>query len=418
MAEKRRGFFYGWVVVIAALLTVTIPWGILYSYGVFFKPMSAEFGWTRATTSLAYSIAMIMQGVFSIIMGWLNDKRGPRLAIAIGGFLLGLGILLTSRLSSIWQLYLFFGFIAGMGMGAAFVPPIVTVTRWFVKKRGLALGIVAAGTGLGAIIFPPLSSYLISTYDWRTAYLALAIIAWVVLFLVAWLIRRDPKDIGSVPLGVVENTKPQMAAENSPQMKSSDFSLSEALRTQSFWMLVVVHALCAFCTQVPMAHLVPYITDAGIPSATAAIAVSIIGVSCITGKIVLGHAGDRVGTNRIIALCVGVEALTLLSLIWVKNIPALFAFAAIFGFSYGGWVPQFPSMIGRFFGTASMGTILGVIVMGAMIGAAAGPFLAGRVFDISGSYNWSLVAAAVAAITASVLALLIKQPKHRKEEMY
>jgi Major Facilitator Superfamily. len=140
--NKTHHLFYGWVVVGAALLAVTIPWGILYSYGVFFKPMSAEFGWTRAMTSLAYSIAMVMQGVFGIIMGWLNDKRGPRLTFAIGGFLLGLGILLTSRLTSIWQLYLFFGFIAGMGMGAAYVPPMATVTRWFVKRRGLALGII------------------------------------------------------------------------------------------------------------------------------------------------------------------------------------------------------------------------------------------------------------------------------------
>jgi Permeases of the major facilitator superfamily len=263
-----------------------------------------------------------------------------------------------------------------------------------------------------------LSRYLISIYDWRTAYLIIAIIAWVVLFLVAWVIRHDPKDIGLLPLGVVENSKLVTEAQPSSLVKGSDFSLSEAIRTQSFWMLVVMHALCAFCTQIPMAHLVPYATDAGIPAATAAIAVSIVGIFCIIGKIVLGNAGDRFGIKRIIAISVGVEAIALLSLIWVKNIPELFAFAAIFGLAFGGWVPQFPALTGRFFGSTSMGIIFGVIMMGAMIGASTGPTLAGHIFDISGSYNWGFLAAAIAAAIMFVLTFFIKPPKPRKDKMH
>ena len=172
-SQSRRYLFYGFIIAAASVLIITIDYGARLNFGIFFKPMSGEFGWTRTLTSGAVTLSMLFQGLGAIIMGRLNDKLGPRFVMTLCGLLLGIGYLLMSTINSAWQLYLFYGVIFGLGMGGAFVALQSTIARWFIKMRGLMTGIAIAGTGIGQLISSPVSNWLISIYDWRVSYLIL-----------------------------------------------------------------------------------------------------------------------------------------------------------------------------------------------------------------------------------------------------
>ena len=199
MAGPR--FPYGYIVVGAALIIMAITYGAYNSFGVFFESLISDFNWTRATISGALSLSWIMQGIFSMIMGRLTDRFGPRVVLTICGFLIGLGYLLMSQVSTVWQLYLVYGVIAGAGFSGFFTPLNSTIVRWFVKRRGMMTGILVSGVGIGTIIIPPLSSWLISIYDWRTAYIIIGIITLVLIISASQFLKRDPYQIGQLPHG-------------------------------------------------------------------------------------------------------------------------------------------------------------------------------------------------------------------------
>ncbi|MDP2917649.1 MAG: MFS transporter [Dehalococcoidia bacterium] len=167
VATKKSGLFYGYVIVVASFFIMIATYGTYFAFGVFFNPVLAEFGWTRVMTSGAFSLSMVVHGVLGIGSGVLTDKLGPKIVIAVSGLVLGLGYLLMSQVGNIWQLYLFYGVIVGIGMSAAWVSILSTVARWFVTRRNMVTGIVLTGTGVGALIAPPIASRLISAYDWH-----------------------------------------------------------------------------------------------------------------------------------------------------------------------------------------------------------------------------------------------------------
>ena len=173
--DKHPRFFYGYIIVFSAFLIMTFTMGTILSYGVFFKPLSAEFGWTRATTSGAQSLLFLLIGGLGILAGRLSDRYSPKIVIMIYGLLFASGYLLMSQVSTIWQLYLFYG-IVGVGSSGTMIPAISAVTRWFVKRRGLMTGIAMAGVGLGTMIKPPLANLLISSYGWRNSYVIFGVI--------------------------------------------------------------------------------------------------------------------------------------------------------------------------------------------------------------------------------------------------
>lgn len=169
-----------------------ISWGSIYSFGVFFKPVLTEFGWSRASTSGAQSLNLVLMGGFGILAGKLSDRFGTRLVLTVCGFLLGLGYLLMSRVGAIWQIYLFHGVLVGIGMSGTFVPLMSATARWFIRRRGLTSGIVASGIGIGMIMMPLVANLLISKYSWRTSYFILGLIALVLITTLAQFLRRAP----------------------------------------------------------------------------------------------------------------------------------------------------------------------------------------------------------------------------------
>ena len=410
----QRAFYYGWVIVAACAVTLVIHAGVMYSYGIFFKHLIAEFGWSRAATSGVHSLFMVIHGGSAIVMGWLVDRFGPAKVMSVCGFITGLGLVLTSQVNALWQLYVTYGLIVGIGVGAGFTPVMATTTRWFVKHRGLALGIVASGTGLGTLILAPVAERLIAAFGWSTAYFILGVTTWAVLIPSALFLRRDPEAKGLQPYGMDESlpTPDINQQAGTAKVKSeSGIALKAAARYKPLWVLFSVFFLFNFCLQMVMIHLVNYATDMGIASLIAATFISIIGLSGFLGRLIMGTASDRIGSNNALAICCAILMTTMVWLIFARELWMFYLFAVIFGFAYGGEVPQMPVLVGRFFGLRAVAALVGVVVFGATIGGAIGAWVGGQIFDVTQSYQVAFMIAAVAGFVAVIITLVLKKVK-------
>ena len=384
--------------------------GLMYSYGVFFKHLIADFGWSRAAISGVHSLFMVSHGFFAIGMGWLVDRIGPAKVMSACAFIGGLGLVLTSQITSLWQLYITYGIIFGLGVSACFSTTMATTTRWFIKRRGLALGIVASGAGLGTLILAPVAERLSTAFGWSTAYLVLGAATWAVMIPSALLLRRDPVEKGLRPYGMDEAmTAVDSKEEEKAGTGETGVTLRAAARYKPLWMLFATFFMFNFCLQMVMVHLVNYATDIGIASLIAATFISIIGIGSFIGRILMGTASDRIGSNNALLACCIIIMATLVFLIFVSELWMFYLFAIVFGFAYGGEVPQMPVLIGRFFGLRAVAVLVGVVVFGATIGGAIGAWVGGQVFDVTQSYQLAFIIATVASFVAMVLTLMLKK---------
>ena len=406
--SKEPRFFYGYIIVIAGFFVMVLMNGAFYSFGVFFKPMLEEFGWTRAMTSGAYSLNMILWGLLSIITGRLNDRFGPRIVITACGFIFGIGYLLMSRINVIWQLYLVYGVIMAIGMSGGFAPIASTVTRWFTTRRGLATGIVISGIGVGTFVIPPLASQLISIYGWRTSYTVLGIITLVLLIISAQFLRRDPGQMGQMPYGE-DKLKPKGSIS-----ETGGFSLKEAINTRRFWMLCAVYFCYGFIVHTIMVHIVSHATDLGIAPFVASGILAVIGGISITGRIGMGSVADKIGNKRSLLISFFLLAVALLWLLAVRQLSAFYLFAAVFGFPYGGLAIFNSLMTAEIFGLKAHGAIMGLVVFVYTTGSAIGPVLAGHIFDITGSYNSAFIVTAALGVAGFIVASLLPTATHNQ----
>ena len=410
----QRTFYYGWVIVAACAVTLLIHSGIMYSYGIFFKHLIDEFGWSRAATSGVHSLFMVSHGSFAIVIGWLVDRFGPDKVMSVCGFIMGLGLVLTSQVNALWQLYVTYGLIVGIGLGAGFAPAMATTTRWFIKRRGLALGVVASGAGLGVLILAPVVERLIAAFGWSTAYFILGVTTWVVLIPSALFIRRDPVEKGLLPYGMDESLPIldiNQQAGTGKAKSESGIALKAAARYKPLWILFSVFFLFNFCLQMVMIHLVNYATDMGIASLIAATFISIIGLSGFLGRLIMGTASDRIGSNNALSICCAILMTTLVWLIFAREPWMFYLFAVIFGFAYGGEVPQMPVLVGQFFGLRAVAALVGVVVFGATIGGAIGAWVGGQIFDVTQSYQVAFTLAAIAGFVAVIITLVLRKVK-------
>lgn len=404
--RQKPKLFYGWIIVLAGFIVTGSTWGMQYSFGIFFKPMLAEFGWSRAATSGAFSTCMAVIAFSSLLMGWLCDRYGPRITIALSGTLISLGTFLTSQVSSLWQLYLFYGIIIGTGMGASFVPLMATISRWFEEKRGLASGIVAAGIGGGTLLIAPLARYSIDLVGWRMSYHIFGISLFVTIVGASMFLRAKPQDVGLLPFGT--NGKSLRVVPTTDAQ--DDFTLKEAFKTGTFWMIFFAQMFWTFGLFIPMIHVVAYATDLGISPMAAAAIISIIGASSLIGKIVSGGISDKIGQKNTLLVSLAIQAFTMFWLMGSSNLYMFYPFAFLFGFSYGGVVPQFPVMTGKFFGLKYLGVIFGLINSGALLGNATGPAIAGYIFDVSQSYKTAFLLAGLSVIISISICMFFKKP--------
>jgi MFS family permease len=377
----------------------------MFTFGVFFKPLSDDFGWTRVLTSGAFSSYWIVNGILSIIMGRLTDRFGPRVVVTICGVLIGLGFLLMPQISAVYQLYLFYGVIIGAGISGSLIPQLSTVARWFVKSRGLMTGVTIAGIGVGTMIITPLASWLISNYGWHTSYTVIGFMALVILILAAQFLRRDPSQMGLLPYGSVD-----IKSRDSNSIDQG-FSLREAISTRQFWLLCTANFSFTFCQHTVMVHIVPHATELGVLAILAANILAIIGGLSIAGRIGIGSIADRIGNKSALIISVILVPLALAWLLVAKEAWMFYLFAAVFGFAWGGQAVMVSPLVAELFGLRSHGAVFGAVLFIINIGGALGPLLAGGIFDITGSYYWAFLTCTVVSILGFISAVLLKLSK-------
>ncbi|MFC1914979.1 MFS transporter [Chloroflexota bacterium] len=381
---------------------MAITWGSMYSFGIFFKPVLLEFGWTRAVTSGAYSLAFLLNGFLGIFIGRLSDKYGPRIVVTVCSLLLASGYLLSAQIDAVWHLYLFYGVLVGIGSSGAYIPAVSTVARWFVAKRGLMTGITMSSVGLGILIVPPIVNVLISNYGWRISFVIIGVITFILIVLSAQFLKRDPGQLGQLPYGGSKVIHEGLGSGYEV------FSLQRAIRTKQFWMVSMMFLCFGACVQTIMVHIVPHATDSAITSISAATILAVIGGVSTASRVILGTASDRIGNKRAITISFIMMFIALILLLFTKDLWMFYLFALIFGLAYGGWSALISVIVAELFGLASLGVILGAVIFGATVGDAFAPFLAGRIFDITGSYQLAFLICVVLSIIAIVLALLLK----------
>ncbi len=395
---KKPRIFYGYFILLAAFCITVISAGTGGTFGIFLKPLLTEFGWTRAAASGAQSIHGLEGGLFSIITGWLNDRFGPRLVITVGGFLIGLGFLLMSQISSLWQLYLFYA-VHGIGGGSLMIPLMSTITKWFVRRRGLMTGIFMAGTGVGAMIFPPLVSWLILGQGWRNSYIILGIIPLIFIISAAQFLRRDPAQKGLSPYDGAR------IGEESLSLKGEGLSFHQATHTRQFWMFCIINFCFMFAASVVMVHIIIYAIGLGISALSAASILSFMGGANIGGRLIGGSVGDRIGNRKALTISLMLVCVSLFWLLIAKELWMLYLFAILFGFgsaSSGG--VQMSPLAARLFGLKAHGMIFGSVFSVGTMGSAIGAVLAGYIFDVTGSYQIAFLASAIFAVLAVILA--------------
>jgi len=415
----RKASYYAWVILAVCFLVSTLIAGINTSFGVFLVPLSREFGWSAGAISFAYSLFMLVNGLSAFGVGRLGDKYGSRLVFFIGGLVFGLALLLTSHMTEVWHLYLWYGVLAGIGRSPLNVTLVAMVSRWFSKARGLAMGIVNSGTGAGSSLFTPLTNYLIVAFSWQDAYIIMAGMVWVFLTAAVLLLRDDPRDMGYLPYGEEED-RPQPARTvkaPSPKRvaKGPDWELGEAVRTLQFWELAILHFCCCMCHAIPLVHVVPYAIRSGLSPATAASVLAAIGVFSFLGRIMWGILADRWGPKPAYVLAVFQQGLMMLWLIGTSHPLMFFLFAFFWGIGYGGAMPPYALFVKDYYGLKSFGAIYGGIMVLASLGMAAGGYLGGLLYDLSGSYQPAWILSLVAGVVTAFVALDLAPPIHPRQ---
>jgi len=392
-------------------MVLCVAYGIQFSFGVFMPAIEAETGWNRTSLSGVYSLYVFLYGALGLITGQWTDQWGPRMVLAAGGCLLGIGIMLTSQVHALWQFYLCFGVIAAAGMSAAYVPCNATVVRWFIERRGLALSITSSGSSCGSFLVPPLSAVLLTIYGWRTTYLVLAVFGAVVINLCATFVVRNPEKMGLLPDGRTASDPHDFPSSTASALSDPEgMTLAEARRTSTFWMLNGVFTLTWLVVFIPLAHGVPFALDLGIPPTQAAFIISTIGFAGLTGRLLMGPISDRAGRIPALGFCLLLQALAFVGFSWSTGLLSLLCVAAMFGFSYAGGSMLFPAIVGDYFGRLAVGAIVGFLFAIAGSAAAVGPLVAGYIYQTTGRYDAAFLLGAALNLAAFVLMLFLKKP--------
>ena len=290
-ALVRPRVFYGWWVVTAAFAVTFVGFGSAYTFSAFVESLQRDFGASRGSVSLVFSLAGFLYFGLGIVSGPLADRFGSRRLAVAGMILTGLGLAAASLARNLTEVYAAYGLGVGLGVGCAYVPAIGAVQRWFVRRRGLASGLAVSGIGVGTLVMPPLATLLIASLGWRGAYLVLGIFAAVIGGGLSLLIENDPRDRN---LGA-DGDPPQPGAASS---RTEGASVSEAIRSRRFISLYAACLICSFGVFVPFVHLVPYARDHGVAAASAVLLLGIIGIGSTAGRFFLGGLADRMGRDR------------------------------------------------------------------------------------------------------------------------
>jgi len=337
-------------------------------------------------------------GLGSFAWGALSDRIGTRVVTAAGGFVLGLGLVLSSQVATLGQFSVTFGVLVGFAVGAFYAPLTATATKWFTTNRGLAVGVVSAGIGVGMFLIAPLSRWLTSHFDWRVAMLVLGDLAWLVVIPVALLIENAPSDMGAVALG----------GRSAPQR---DYSTGQVLRAPQFWAIALTHLACCAAHSGPIFHMVTHAIDQGVATMVAATVFGVSGLASIAGRIGCGLLADRFGAKPTLVAGLALQAAMVFAYLFTREAWSFYAAAVVFGVAYGGVMPIYALVTREYFGEKVMGTAYGAVFLISTLGMGLGSFAGGWIHDVLGTYAWLYITSTAIGVGAMVLAFTFRPPR-------
>jgi MFS family permease len=348
-------------------------------------------------------------GLFSFLCGTLSDRIGTRRVVIFGGVMLGLGLILAGLTRQIWHLYLTFGLLGGIGVGALYVPLSATATRWFMSNRGLALAIVSAGNGTGILAIAPFARYLISTYDWAIAFVMMGGLSWVIILPAALLLHNSPAELGYKAYGASgEADLNPMTRKVRPEADA--MSSHNAARTPIFWLITLTHFFCCAAHSGPIFHMTSFAMDMGIPKMVAAALLGLSGFMSIAGRVGTGVIADRIGARTTLIAMLSLQSLGIVLYLWAGPLWTFLALAVVFGVGYGGVMPLYAVLTRQYFGGRVMGTMYGAVFGISAIGMGIGSYLGGFFFDLSGTYAGLYVVSFLLGISAIILGFMLRPP--------
>jgi len=406
-----KGLQYGWVVVTSAFVITFIMSGVNFSYGVLFLPIVNEFGWSRGLASAGMLDCGIAYAATLPFTGILADRFGYKWVLAISVGFLSLGLILSSQIQELWQLYVFTGLLVGLSISASFAIPVALVSLWFTSRQGLAVGVATLGISLGTATIPLLISYLITSGSWRSALLISGFV--VAIFCIpATLLMRSPAR--SISISDSDGgKKTDITPPAVPSDLESGLTVTQAIGTSQFWLLFAMFLLFLSSLGLVMLHLVPYAVDSGIDSVHAASLITLIGIFGIAGRLSSGVLSDKIGIKPIMIFCTVLLGLNTAFLALCNEPWAFYIFASIYGITYSGFVTQMVRITRKVFGGKALGSVFSALMVSDGIGLGIGPWAAGSIFDATGDYQIPYLAAAAGLIVATTFIIIIKPATSR-----
>ena len=373
---------HAWRMVAAGFLAAFTLFGVVYSFGAFFKPIALQFGANRSATSAIFSITSCISFILGPFTGHLADRYGPKRIAAVGAVAIGIGLGATSQINHLWAAYITYGLGVGIAIACCYVPLIAAISGWFLKRRNSALGMAASGIGVGTLVTAPAAAELIRRLGWREAYVVLAVIATALLLVCVWLIEAPPIEL------------------NAPE-----FFVRRIARTRQFKLMYAACMLWTVATAMPFVFLPAYAQGIGIKAVAAAALVGFIGFASTAGRLGLGPLADRFGLIVTYRYCILVLGICFSLWLYGNSYAMLVAFALVMGASYGGAVALTPAVVAELFGTRGLGVILGTLYTGCAIGTLLGPPFCGALVDRTGSYRIAILFTMAVTIVSYVILL-------------
>ncbi len=408
--------FYGWYIVAASLVIIILDGLLLYSFGVFLPYLNEDFGLSRAAGSSLFSFRSLIQAPGFILAGRLIDKFDPRAVIFGGGLIAALGMFCSGIATTSWELYISYGFFVGLGDAVLYITCVAVVSRWFVKRRALAIGIITTGVPLSGLITNPLTAWLINGFGVREALFALGGIM-IIALLAAFVLRSRPEDKNLRPYGE-EDEESEHEEKQTPRIEKQtdkkEWTALEAISTSGYWLMYSMYFLGFTTFLIIVTQFYNFEVDLKIPAIAAAGPPAAIGLGSIIGRTILSSIlAEALEYRKVILICFFAQGSSIILLLIFDHIWAFYLFGFLFGFFYSAWVPIFPTLLGKFYGLGALGMIYGIFGTSYSIAAIGGPLLAGYVHDVTGSYFYPFLFTILCCYVAAAGAFLIKAPVHK-----
>jgi MFS family permease len=416
-SSSRFFIYYGWYILIACFLLLFFQAGARFSFGVMFKPMLADFGWDRASISLAFFLNMTFFALTMSLAGRLYDRYGPKWIIFVSTLFLAAGYGCIASIDNLLEFHIYYGIIAAIGTGGASIPLIASLmSKWFDKHRGLAISLALSGNCIGQFMLVPLFSQVVIRFGWRASYAVIGLLILTVnTIIVLLVVKGDPQDLGLMPYGHKNQNRPETIDKKSSHDSTTtakDLNLKQAMATSSFWLFLAAMLVCGSGDFLVITHLIPMVTDFEISATIAANMLAWFGLLSMGGILIAGPLSDLIGNKLPLAFTFVLRLFLFVMILKYQNLVSFYAFSVAFGFTFLITAPLTTTLVGRLYGFSHVGLLSGFITTVHHLGGGFWAYMGGVIFDKTNSYRLSFVISAILAGLAAGCVLLIKERRY------